>query len=110
MRFEGHGHRDGHRYVAQLGDGGQEIGLGIVPRWRDPGDRLGRGHHHPVGDPLGAHRDRAQPDAGKDIGVVGLVDLELGPVADQGRKRTAGADHRAPLAPGLEILGRRLGA
>ena len=48
--------------------------------------------------------------AWEDVGIVGLIDLEPAAVADQRRKRAARADHRPPLAPALDVCGRRLGA
>ena len=43
--------------------------------------------------------DHAEADAREDVGVVGLVDLELAAIPHQRRERAAGADDGAAVAP-----------
>ena len=81
-------HRD--RNLAQRGHRRQQIAARIVARRRQLGQRLGRRHEHRVGDAPRLHRDGAEPDAGEDVGVVGLVDREMLAVA----KRAAGTGCR----------------
>src|SRR3974390_411134 len=48
--------------------------------------------------------------AGENIRIGGLVDAERLAVACEWRERTAGADHRATLAPHVDIGGSRFRA
>ena len=88
----------------------QQIAAGVVARRRHRRQRLRRRHEHGVGEAARPHRDHAEADAREDVGVVGLVDLERPAVAHQRRKRAAGADHGAAVAPALDVGRRRLGA
>ena len=51
----------------------------------------------------------AEANAGKDIGIIRLVDSEGSSAPHNRRERAARADHRAALGPCRQVLRRRLG-
>ena len=72
------------------------------------GQRRRRGEEHLVGDAARTHGDRAEADAGEDVGVVALARDE-GPAADRHRiERAAAGEQRLPAAPCVRLLGRAL--
>ena len=76
----------------------------------DFGDRPRGGEEHAVRNAASIGYNRAEPDTGINVGVIGLVDAEAFAVALKRRKRAAGADHGAAFGPDIKIVRRRLGA
>ena len=84
--LERHRESDRHCDLAQPADRRQQIVLRVVAGGGRTCQSLCCGHEHPVVDTTRADRQRAQADTRKDVGVVGLVDLEPGAVARNRRE------------------------
>ena len=82
----------------------RKVGLAHVVR-----QRMRRRHEHLVSDALRAARNRAEPYAGEDVGIVALPRHERAPVEAHRVERAAARKERAPAGVAVGFFGGAFG-